>query len=722
MEVGPVPPDPGETPTERRRRLANERRRRYREAHRDQLRDLSRLRREADDADDERQRSQRRREEGTHERDPQQRRHRQDDRDQQQRSQQRREEGTHERDPQQRRHRQDDRDQQQRSQQRREEGTHERDPQQRRHRQDDRDQQQRSQQRREEGTHERDPQQRRHRQDDRDQQQRSQQRREEGNHERDPQQRRHRQDDRDQQQRSQRRRDEGTHADTHLRNRLRSFSTPVQHRQQMHPFVAAVSELKPFKTCNTCNEIDILACTKLNAAGTCTRCHRERSVTHKFSAANGMLPDAVPEELSSLSFLEEMLISKVLPNIYVCRLRGGGQYGYSNHAIAFPQELESLAVDLPRRPSETGVLLIRKRGSNNTQRDYRVRQARVAAALRWLQANNPYYADITISQNNIAELPEDGVPDTLPELDDDGDDTDRPEEAAGGSGDLTGDADREEATTVTAVDQRRRQPTEVERIAQAVEGNAEPPLEWPQRGHEPVNEYGHIGLFTQAFPTLFPKASADISHVDPNCPRVKNVEYGEGLAHLMSLEDGRYARHPRFRYYVWNLLQRKRAAQTGRVFMRRDEEARAISAEELHELLAGGNRSIENKLHYFARSLRGTLQWKLARRSELLDLIKEVGMPTFFLTTSAADLHWPDLQLLMMQQEGAAADSNAVDDVGRNGRVVRNPHVAGAFFTRRLQLLLRACGEQRGAPKTSLGDLRVAAPRLRPRPRPALDG
>ena len=38
---------------------------------------------------------------------------------------------------------------------------------------------------------------------------------------------------------------------------------------------------------------------------------------HKFSAANGMLPDVVPEELRSLTFLEEMLISKVLPNIYV---------------------------------------------------------------------------------------------------------------------------------------------------------------------------------------------------------------------------------------------------------------------------------------------------------------------------------------------------------------------------------------------------------------------
>ena len=222
------------------------------------------------------------------------------------------------------------------------------------------------------------------------------------------------------------------------------------------------------------------------------------------------------------------------------------------------------------------------------------------------------------------------------------------EEATGGGGDLTGDGDREEGITVTAVDQPRRQRTEVERIAEAVRGNAEPLLEWPRRGQEPVNEYGHVGLFTQAFPTLFPMASADISHVDPARLRVKTIEFGEWLAHLMSLEDGRYARHPRFRSYAWNLLQRKRAAQTGRMFMRRDEEARGISAEELQELLAGGNRYIENQLHYFASSLRGTPQWKLARRFELLDLIEEVGMPTFFVTTSAADLHWPDLQLLMM--------------------------------------------------------------------------
>ena len=41
-----------------------------------------------------------------------------------------------------------------------------------------------------------------------------------------------------------------------------------------------------------------------------------------------------------------------------------------------------------------------------------------------------------------------------------------------------------------------------------------------------------------------------------------------------------------------------------------------------------------------------------------------------------------------MQQEGAAAEGIVVDDVGRNGRVVQNSHIAGAFFLRRQQLLL----------------------------------
>ena len=64
-------------------------------------------------------------------------------------------------------------------------------------------------------------------------------------------------------------------------------------------------------------------------------------------------------------------------------------------------------------------------------------------------------------------------------------------------------------------------------------------------------------------------------------------------------------------------------------------------------------------------------------------------MPTFFFTTSAADLHCigcMTLQEMMMRHEGGAGE---VDNAGRNGRVVRNPHFAGAFFARRCMLFLQ---------------------------------
>ena len=624
---------------------------------------------------DERQRSQQRRVEGslTDHRDERERS--QQRRDERQRSQQRRNEGSLT----------DNRDERQRSQQRRVEGslTDHRDERQRSQQRrvegsltDHRDERQRSQQRRDEGTFF----------DHRDERQRSQQRRVEGSLT----------DHRDERQRSQQRRDEGTHADVRGRDRLRSFTLPAGTPPQQHPFVTSVAGLQHTRVCNICHEIDLLSRNKVTDSGTCSRCQREKTLPHKFSEGNGMLPDDVPPELRELSFLEEMLICKTLPHIYACRLRGGGQYGYNSHAIAFPQKLDTIAVELPRAPSDTGVLLIRKKGKNNTHRDYQVRQQKVAAALRWLRDNNHYYRNVVISQQNIAALPEDGVPDSLPVMEDDGDtEVDRPE-VDGGGGDSAREVDPEEVTVFTAVNPQQPQPTESERIDHALGDDANNPLEWPRRGERPINEYSHVGLFTQSFPTLFPRASADITHVDPERPRTKKVDYGDWLAHLLAFEDGRFARHPRFRYYAWNVIQRKRASQTGRVFLRRDEEARDMTAEELQQLLAAGNRSLEYQLQYFGSTLRGTPQWKRARRAELLDVIEEMGMPTFFFTTSAADIHWPDLQLLMMRHEGATAQDATIDNTGRNGRVVRNPHLISAFFVRRCQLLIDQVVNSRG--------------------------
>ena len=67
-----------------------------------------------------------------------------------------------------------------------------------------------------------------------------------------------------------------------------------------------------------------------------------------------------------------------------------GQYGHTGHVINLPQDVVSFALSLPRLPSELDVLIVRK-NSEQSHRDFRVRRSVVQQALTWLFNNNRYY-------------------------------------------------------------------------------------------------------------------------------------------------------------------------------------------------------------------------------------------------------------------------------------------------------------------------------------------
>ena len=101
--------------------------------------------------------------------------------------------------------------------------------------------------------------------------------------------------------------------------------------------------------------------------------------------------------LQGLTQVEEMLISPVLvlPIMSLYRLPHG-QYGYSGHVINLPQDITPFATSLPRLPSELDIIVVRKEGSNQSHRNFRVRRSVVLRALQWLLANNIYYRNIRI--------------------------------------------------------------------------------------------------------------------------------------------------------------------------------------------------------------------------------------------------------------------------------------------------------------------------------------
>ena len=67
-----------------------------------------------------------------------------------------------------------------------------------------------------------------------------------------------------------------------------------------------------------------------------------------------------------------------------------GQCGCKGHVINLAQDVVSFALSLPRLPSELDVLVVRK-NSEQSHRDFRVRRSVVQQALTWLLNNNRYY-------------------------------------------------------------------------------------------------------------------------------------------------------------------------------------------------------------------------------------------------------------------------------------------------------------------------------------------
>ena len=78
-----------------------------------------------------------------------------------------------------------------------------------------------------------------------------------------------------------------------------------------------------------------------------------------------------------------------------------------------------------------------------------------------------------------------------------------------------------------------------------------PTVPWPPSSGTPINEFnteGYISCaFPTLFPTLFPTGAADFVAPQPNV-----VTIGNYFKHLLMYDDGRFTRHPRFRYFALN--------------------------------------------------------------------------------------------------------------------------------------------------------------------------
>ena len=152
----------------------------------------------------------------------------------------------------------------------------------------------------------------------------------------------------------------------------------------------------------------------------------------KFSLANGMWVGPIPQELAVLTLPERVLVARYFPAAHIVKLfpkqKGAKQWstsglnsGIRGNVSTYRLNTDDIAemIDPVRMPPSSSILAstigVSIVGPQNMPEKsmpgfLRVRRDHLRTALVWLKDNNPLYADIVVSEDTLAQYPEDGIP------------------------------------------------------------------------------------------------------------------------------------------------------------------------------------------------------------------------------------------------------------------------------------------------------------------------
>jgi ATP-dependent DNA helicase PIF1 len=408
-----------------------------------------------------------------------------------------------------------------------------------------------------------------------------------------------------------------------------------------------------------------------------------------FSRENDLDFGIVPAYLPPLTQVEEMLIARVHVHVQVFQYRGQ-QYKYRGHCISFLRDVGSIYSQLPLLPTDLDIIILRPQNATTQphvirqfRNQFRVRQSHIRIWLDHLRRHHPGYRDITISEAHLSQLPTDGdVTHQLPT--EATQDVDIEDEVA--REDIPDDDDYECA----AVPNLLAAESDLEQLRSQVMGNSQrhpeqvplrANLEMPAIRRTPLSEFNRSqAMLSLAFPSIFPNGEAEFVS-----PRQRTIDFSQYLEHAMKWHDGRFARHPRFRFVVFNKLMRGQVNQRSAYYMKMPGSAtrQTISVEDLREAFSSDSpeaKSLLNSIVRYSASLRGTRPFWMGRRHQLEAYCHALGCPAAFITLSPADIHWDSQQRLMPRYGEWRIGDNRTRYVIAAANLRDNPLIAAHHF------------------------------------------
>ena len=358
-----------------------------------------------------------------------------------------------------------------------------------------------------------------------------------------------------------------------------------------------------------------------NCEWICSTCiyNIRRDKVPKLAVINGMkFPDRPPE--LNLNNLEERLISLRIPFMQIRALNSGGQFSLKGSVVNVPAEIEPTIRALPRlqNKSETiPVKLKRMKEFKHAVVTENVRPVAVMAALQTLMNSSDLYkkANIAIDEkwNSKGESDFEGQPLHNSESDDD-------------ESEAFSESDDEEKPIMTLLDE------------QSVDKNAVLSVA-PGEGQRPISIFKDPNAEYLAFPTIF----CGQKRME-NSERLVPVYYSDICKWELRCVDRRAGLHIPNIFYKMKKLQTEQICNKVHLAVRRCKtKGKRYSAGYILKDNMGESLVKLDEGYKIFRTIRNSPQYWEHQKKEVFAMIRQLGLPTLFISLSANDLHWPEL-------------------------------------------------------------------------------
>ena len=444
----------------------------------------------------------------------------------------------------------------------------------------------------------------------------------------------------------------------------------------------------------------------------CRTCHSKASQgkVPNQAACNKLAVDEIPQELLVLEKLEQILIAQRIVFEKIVVMPKGQQRKIKGAICNVPVDCDETCSILPRPPERSGIIMLKlKRKVEFKGHVYfqAVRPQMILHALNWLRINNPLYSNISINISNIDDTlitlqHDEIIPHTNASFYDEGENltnqiTMRSNMNNCNCSERNSDADdtpddeeiedplneyRAPANETCLQSVLPDYPVTVEQHDISASGSEVYSIA-PGANKHPVSFMMDRQCEELAFPVLFPKGQ--FGYTAERQIKLSPVKYFN--ARLLHYSAG-FATNPEYLFFAQFIIEQKKIFDSINIALKKIHGQSLTVSQIRGNVHTLQNLVCQDQAYLFLRQIPGTPPYWQKFMYEVVAMVKQLGIPTWFMTLSCADLRWPELFQIIARTQGKNLTNEQVTALSYNERCSiynLNPVVVAKHFQYRVE-------------------------------------